>query len=83
MGLRGGFTRHSEWMGVQDARLVSGEPTEVGARALERMKLGPMQLDVEFEVSESISGIAWRTSGGGPLTADVTLELEGLGPDRT
>ncbi len=79
------ITRHPEWMGVQDARLVSGHPTQVGARALERMKLGPMKLDVEFEVSESIPArrIAWRTNGDGPLAADVILELETLGPDRT
>lgn len=79
------ITRHPEWMGVLDARLVSGQPTEIGARALERVKLGPRKLDVEFEVSGSIPAerIAWRMAGGSPFAGEVTLDLESLGPDRT
>lgn len=79
------ITRHPEWMGVLDARLVSGQPTEIGARARERVKLGPWKLDVEFEVSGSIPAqrIAWRMAGGRPFAGEVTLDLESLGPDRT
>lgn len=77
--------RHPEWMGVSDARMVSGRGTEVGARAVERMKLGPRSVDVNLEVREALPArrIAWRIAGGGPLAGDVTLDLEPLGPDRT
>jgi uncharacterized membrane protein len=79
------ITRHPEWMGVLDARLVSGEPTEIGARGVERVKLGPLKFDVEAEVSGSIPAqrIAWRMAGGSPFAGEVTLDLESLGPDRT
>ena len=79
------IVRHPEWMGVTDARIVRGQGTEVGARAVERMKLGPRSIDVEFEVSGSIPArrIAWRVAGGSPLAGDITLDLEPLGPDRT
>lgn len=77
--------RHPEWMGVTDARIVSGVATDVGTRGLERMKLGPRSVEVGIEVSESVRArrIAWRVSGGSPLAGDVTLELEPLGPGRT
>jgi len=77
--------RHPEWMGVSAARLVSGTATEVGARAVERMKLGPRSVEVGLEVSGAIPArrIAWRLAGGSPLAGDVSLELEPLGPDRT
>lgn len=77
--------RHPEWMGVTDARIVQGEGTEIGARALERIKLGPRSVDVEFQVSASTPArrIAWKVAGGSPLAGDVTLDLEALGPDRT
>lgn len=77
--------RHPEWMGVTDARIVHGTGTEVGARAVERMRMGPRTLDVGFEVSGAIPArqIAWRVAGGGPLVGDVSLDLEPLGPDRT
>ena len=70
--------RHPEWMGVADARIVQGQGTEVGARALERIKLGPRSVDVEFEVSASIPGrrIAWTVLPGGPLAGEVALDLE-------
>ena len=79
------ITRHPEWMGVLDARVISGEPTDVGARAMERMKLGPRKVDVELEVSQSIPAqrIGWRIAGGSPLMGEVTLDLQSLGPDRT
>ncbi len=77
--------RHPQWMGVVDARQVSGRPTEVGSRAREHMRLGPRRLDVEFEVAASDPGrrIAWRFVSGAPFVGEVGLELEPLGPDRT
>ena len=77
--------RHPEWMGVTDARIIRGTGTEVGSHALERVRLGPRSVDVEFLVSESIPGrrIAWRVVGGSPLSGDVALDLESLGPERT
>ena len=77
--------RHPEWMGVTDARIVEGKGTEVGARALERIKLGPRTVDVEFTVAESIQAkrLRWKVAGRSPLTGDVTLDLEPLSPDRT
>jgi uncharacterized membrane protein len=77
--------RHPEWMGIVDARMVSGTPTTVGARATEGVKLGPSRVEVELEVSESIPGrrIGWRMLPGGAVTGEVTLDLEALGPDRT
>jgi len=77
--------RHPEWMGVTQARIVHGKGTEVGSRAVERIKLGPRSVDVELEVSESIPArrIAWRIAGGSPLSGDVTLDLESVGPERT
>ena len=79
------ITRHPEWMGVIDSRLVSGQATDIGARGVDRMKLGPRTFEVGFEVSKSIPAerIAWRMDGGSPFTGEVTLDLEALGPDRT
>lgn len=79
------ITRHPEWMGVLDARLVSGQPTEIGARGREHVKLGPRTFDVELEVSASIPAqrIGWRMAGGSPFAGEVTLDLEPLGPDLT
>ena len=77
--------RHPEWMGVTDARIIRGKGTDVGSHALERVRLGPRSVDVEFLVSESIPSrrIAWRVVGGSPLSGDVALDLESLGPERT
>ena len=79
------ITRHPEWMGVIDARLVSGHATDIGARGVERTKLGPRTFEVGLEVSESIPAqrIAWRMDGRSPFIGEVTLALESLGPDRT
>jgi uncharacterized membrane protein len=79
------IVRHPEWMGVVDARVVSGQPTDVGAVAMERVKLGPRSADVALEVSAAIPGrrIAWRMAGGGPLKGEVTLDLEPLDAERT
>jgi len=78
------ITRHPEWMGVLDARLISGRPTEIGAHGIERLKLGPRKVEVDLEVSASIPAqrIAWRMVGGSPFTGEVTLDLDSLGPDR-
>jgi uncharacterized membrane protein len=77
--------RHPEWMDVTGARILSGQGTEVGARAMERMKLGPRSIEVELEVAAAIPGerIAWRLIGGGPLAGEVSLDLEALDPART
>lgn len=79
------ISRHPEWMGVIDARLVSGQATDIGACGVERMKLGPRTFEVGVEVSKSIPAqrIAWRMDGGSPFSGEVTLDLEALGPDRT
>jgi uncharacterized protein YndB with AHSA1/START domain len=77
--------RHPDWMGVSHARLVSGHATEVGSRAVERMKFGPRSIDVGLEVSAAIPArrIAWRIAGGSPMQGEVALELEALDPHRT
>ncbi len=72
-------------MGVLEAHLVSGQPTEIGARGVERMKLGPLVFDVGIRVSTSVPDrrIGWRMSGGSPFTGEVILDLEPLDPERT
>jgi polyketide cyclase/dehydrase/lipid transport protein len=77
--------RHPEWMGVTNARVVQGTGTEVGARAIEQMRMGPRKVDVEFTVTESIPArrLRWTVAGRSPLRGDVTLELEPLAADRT
>ena len=79
------IVRHPEWMGVTTSQVVDGEATEVGAHAVERLKLGPRSVDVRFEVSGSVAGqrIAWRSAEGSPLAFDVALDLEALAPLRT
>jgi uncharacterized membrane protein len=75
---------HPEWMGIVDAELVSGTPTEVGALARERMKMGPGLVEFDLEVSESVAGrrVAWRFAGS-TMTGEARLDLAPLGPDRT
>lgn len=77
--------RHPEWMGVTGARILRSEGTDAGARAAERMKLGPSSTEIEFEVSAGVPAqrMAWRVVGGGPLAGEVTLDLEALGPTST
>lgn len=79
------IARHPEWMGVMDARTLRGAGTEVGARARERVKVGPRTVEVDFEVSESIPAqrIAWKVAGGGPIAGDITLDLQPLGASQT
>jgi len=76
---------HTEWMDVMEVRPLEGAPRAVGARAIERIKFGPKQLDVEFETSESIPGqrVAWRSTGSGPIETQATLDLQADGPNRT
>ena len=75
----------SEWMGVTDARLVSGRATEVGARSLNTFKLGPREYEAEMEVSAAQAGrqIGWRVVRGAPFDGEFVLDLEPLGGDRT
>lgn len=77
--------RHPEWMGVTDARIVHGTGTEVGARAIERIKMGPRAVDVEFTVAESIPAkrLRWTVAGRSPMSGDVMLDLESLAADET
>ena len=79
------IVRHPEWMGVVSARVASGSGTEVGARAVERAKLGPKTFDAELEVTESEPArrIAWRIVGGGPMAGSVAIDIEPLSPGRT
>jgi len=77
--------RHPEWMGVTAARMVHGTGTQVGDRAIERLKLGPRVVDAELTVSDSVPArrIAWTVGGDSPMTADVTVDLESLGANET
>jgi hypothetical protein len=72
-------------MGVTDARLISGRPTEVGARAREHVRFGRGRPDQELVVSASVPGrtIAWRMVEGGPFVGEVALDLETIGPAAT
>ena len=73
--------RHTEWMSVADAHLLAGDGTQVGARGRERLLLGPLKLDVEFEVAEAEPGrrLLWR-SRDARFDMEVGLELEPSGP---
>jgi len=79
------IARHPEWMGVTEARLTHGDGTTVGARATERIRMGPKVFDVDLEVSRADPPhrIGWRIAGRGPLSGEVTLDLEPIGADRT
>ena len=76
--------RHPTWMSVLDARIVQGRSTEVGTRALEKVKIGPRRQTVEFEVAEADPGrrLAYRVLSG-PMRGDVAMDLEATGPDST
>ena len=79
------MARHARWMNVLEVRSVDGAPTVVGTRAVERIRFGPREVDVELEVAESIPAkrISWRTTGRGPMKAVATLDLDAIEPDRT
>jgi hypothetical protein len=72
-------------MTVTDARAVSGDGTQAGARGRERVRFGPFGWDVEFEVADAQPGrrIAWRSVSGAPFDLVVTLDLEPVGPTAT
>ena len=73
--------RHPEWMSATDARLLTGDGTRVGARGRERVLLGPITLDVEFEVAGAETGrrLLWRAIDP-RFDWEVGLELEPSGP---
>jgi uncharacterized membrane protein len=79
------IVRHAEWMAVSDARVVRGDGARVGARGRERMRFGPFDWDVEFEVVDATPGrrIAWRSVSGAPFDLEVTLDLEPMGSAST
>jgi uncharacterized membrane protein len=79
------ITRHPEWMGVLDAEVITGRPTDVGAMGRQTVRIGPRRYAAEFVVSASDPGrhIAWRVAGGVPFTGEVRLELEPIGSTRT
>lgn len=77
--------RHPEWMAVTDARVLEGDGTQAGARGRERLRFGPFEWDVEFEVAEANPGrlIVWRSVTGAPFDLEVKLDLEPTGPAST
>jgi len=79
------IVRHTEWMGVTNARLVHGHGSQVGARARERLLFGPFRWDVEIEVTEAVPGrrIVWRSVSGAPFHGEVVLDLAPIGLDAT
>jgi uncharacterized protein YndB with AHSA1/START domain len=79
------IVRHAEWMGVTDAQLLQGAGTEVGARARERLVMGPFRWDVDLEVSEAVPErrIVWRSLAGAPFHGEIALDLAPIGPNST
>jgi uncharacterized membrane protein len=77
--------QHPDWMTVADAHVLRGEGTEVGARGRERLILGPLKWDVEFEVVEAVAGrrLVWRAIDDPHFAFEVGLVLEPIGPDTT
>ena len=77
------ITRHPEWMSATEARVISGEGTSVGGRGRARLALGPIALDVDFEVAEAEPGrrIVWRALTGDARfrSYEVGLDLEPIG----
>jgi uncharacterized membrane protein len=79
------IVRHPAWMSVRDAIVLRGDGSSVGSRGRERLILGPLSLDVEFEVTEAVPGhrIVWRSVMGPPFGLEVTLDLDPSGPTST
>jgi len=73
--------RHPDWMAVSAARVLSGDGAQVGARGVGRQVLGPIQVDIEFEVAQAEPGrrLQWRSTDP-RFDVVVTLDLEPLGP---
>ena len=72
------IAHHPDWMAASDARILSGDGTKVGARGRERVRLGPLSMDIEFEVAEADPGrrIVWRAVDGRFRHYEVGLDLE-------
>jgi hypothetical protein len=72
--------RHPEWMGATDARVDRGTGTNAGDRGRERLVLGPLKLDLAFEVGEAVPArrLAWRTIGKPGLNLEVALDLDAI-----
>ena len=75
------IVRHPDWMSVSSARVLSGDGAQVGARGVGRQVLGPIQVDIEFEVAEAEPGrrLQWRSTDP-RFDFVVTLDLEPVGP---
>jgi hypothetical protein len=75
--------RHPDWMCATPATVLQGEGSAVGARGRERLVLGPLKLDIEFEVAEAEPGrrLVWRALAGDPRfrSYEVALDLQVLG----
>lgn len=73
--------RHPDWMSVADAHVLRGDGTAVGDRGRERLLLGPLKLDVEFEVVEAVADrrIVWRSVDDRRFDIEVGLDLEPVG----
>jgi hypothetical protein len=76
---------HPDWMSATDPRIDRGTGLEQGDRGRERLALGPLKLDMAFEVSQSEPGrrIAWRAVDDPSLDWEVSLELEPIDPTST
>ena len=74
------IARHPEWMGVLDAAVVAGDPTQPGAIGRESIRVGPRTYAMRLTVAAAKPGrlIAW-TIDGGPMAGEARLELESAG----
>jgi uncharacterized protein YndB with AHSA1/START domain len=77
--------RHPAWMNVADARVVRGVGTQVGDRGRERLRLGPLVWDIEFEVAEAEPGrrLRWRSIDDPHFDLEVVLSLDPAGTGST
>lgn len=77
--------RHPDWMNASDPRILVGTGSHVGDRGKEVLHLGPIKLDMAFEVSRAEPGrrIAWRAVDDPSLDYEVALELEPIDPEST
>ena len=77
--------RHPEWMSVTDATVTAGDGEHVGSKGRERVALGPIHYDMDFEVetAEPARRIRWRSLGGAPFDLAVQLDLAATGPSTT
>ncbi len=79
------IAQHPAWMNVGTAEALVGRGDRVGDRGREVLRLGPLNRAAEFTVVAAEPGkrITWRTGADAPLTGDLTLDLEPLGPAST